>query len=43
MRDQLLDIIDLLRGKLVFYQTDELTAHYISICMKNQKQHTNLN
>lgn len=43
MRDQLLDIIDLLRGKLVFYQTHELTAHYISICMNNKKQHTNLN
>ena len=42
-RDSLLDIIDLLKGKLVFYQTKELTAEYISICMNNKKQHTNLN
>jgi ribonuclease H2 subunit A len=43
LRDHLLEIIDLLRGKLVFYETKELTAEYISICMNNKKQHTNLN
>lgn len=43
IRDSLLDIIDMLRGKLVFYQTKELTAEYISVCMNNKKQHTNLN
>ena len=43
MREQLLEIIDMLRGKLVFYETQELTAEYISICMNNKKNHTNLN
>lgn len=32
-----------MKGKLVFYQTKELTAEYISICMNNIHQHTNLN
>jgi hypothetical protein len=39
----LLELIDLMRGKLVFYQTKELTAEYISISMNNTHQHTNLN
>jgi hypothetical protein len=43
MREQLLEIIDLLREKLVFYETSELTADYISTCMNNKKHHTNLN
>lgn len=34
-RENLLEVIDLLRGKLVFYSTKELTAEYISTSMKN--------
>jgi len=39
----LLELIDLMKGKLVFYQTKELTAEYISISMNNIHRHTNLN
>jgi len=42
-RENLLRIIDSLRGKLVFYQIKELTAEYISTSMNNNKNHINLN
>lgn len=42
-RDGLLETIDMLRGKLLFYETKELTAEYISTSMNNNKFHVNLN
>ena len=42
-REGLLETIDLLRGKLVHYEVKELSAEYISTCMNNRREHSNLN